>query len=91
MAKLGSPQRPAVARVRNQSRAEEILSLCNERGWKVILGVEPDEPEDVSAIEKLLNPALTIPVVSAAEAKVGRNEPCHCGSGRKFKRCCGAP
>jgi uncharacterized protein len=22
--------------------------------------------------------------------KVGRNEPCHCGSGKKFKRCCGA-
>lgn len=23
-------------------------------------------------------------------AKVGRNEPCPCGSGRKFKKCCGA-
>ncbi|HEY6010722.1 MAG TPA: SEC-C metal-binding domain-containing protein [Nitrospirota bacterium] len=22
-------------------------------------------------------------------SKVGRNEPCPCGSGRKFKRCCG--
>ena len=22
--------------------------------------------------------------------KVGRNEPCPCGSGRKYKRCCGA-
>src|SRR5579862_7716210 len=22
--------------------------------------------------------------------KVGRNEPCGCGSGRKFKKCCGA-
>ena len=21
-------------------------------------------------------------------AKLGRNEPCHCGSGLKFKRCC---
>lgn len=24
-----------------------------------------------------------------AEPKVGRNEPCPCGSGRKFKDCCG--
>ncbi|MGM0593842.1 MAG: YchJ family protein [Pseudomonadota bacterium] len=24
-----------------------------------------------------------------AETKVGRNAPCPCGSGRKFKRCCG--
>jgi tetratricopeptide (TPR) repeat protein len=23
--------------------------------------------------------------------KVGRNEPCPCGSGRKYKKCCGAP
>ena len=23
------------------------------------------------------------------ESKVGRNDPCTCGSGKKFKRCCG--
>ena len=26
----------------------------------------------------------------ARTAKVGRNEPCPCGSGRKFKKCCGS-
>lgn len=26
----------------------------------------------------------------AAGPKVGRNEPCPCGSGKKYKRCCGA-
>lgn len=26
-----------------------------------------------------------------APAKVGRNAPCPCGSGRKWKRCCGSP
>jgi len=25
------------------------------------------------------------------EPKVGRNEPCPCGSGKKFKKCCGSP
>ena len=24
------------------------------------------------------------------QPKVGRNDPCPCGSGRKFKRCCGS-
>jgi uncharacterized protein YecA (UPF0149 family) len=24
-----------------------------------------------------------------AEAKVGRNDPCPCDSGKKFKKCCG--
>lgn len=28
-------------------------------------------------------------VESRRERKVGRNEPCPCGSGRKYKRCCG--
>jgi uncharacterized protein len=26
----------------------------------------------------------------AVHAKTGRNDPCHCGSGRKYKKCCGA-
>ncbi len=31
----------------------------------------------------------TAPVVRAAP-KVGRNDPCSCGSGKKYKKCCGA-
>jgi SEC-C motif-containing protein len=27
--------------------------------------------------------------VKAAAPKIGRNEPCPCGSGRKYKHCCG--
>jgi uncharacterized protein YecA (UPF0149 family) len=23
-------------------------------------------------------------------AKIGRNDPCPCGSGKKYKKCCGA-
>ena len=30
-------------------------------------------------------------VARALQPKVGRNEPCPCGSGTKFKKCCGAP
>jgi uncharacterized protein len=25
------------------------------------------------------------------QARAGRNEACPCGSGKKFKKCCGAP
>ena len=28
-------------------------------------------------------------VVKTEEQKIGRNDPCHCGSGKKFKHCCG--
>ena len=27
--------------------------------------------------------------IRRTEPKVGRNEPCPCGSGKKYKRCCG--
>ena len=28
--------------------------------------------------------------VRTASQKVGRNDPCPCGSGKKYKKCCGA-
>ncbi|KAF0126763.1 MAG: putative metal-binding protein [Elusimicrobia bacterium] len=31
-----------------------------------------------------------VETVRREEPKVGRNDPCHCGSGRKYKKCCGA-
>ena len=30
------------------------------------------------------------PKVKSAKEKVGRNDPCPCGSGKKYKKCCGA-
>jgi uncharacterized protein YecA (UPF0149 family) len=29
------------------------------------------------------------PEASAGMQKIGRNEPCPCGSGKKYKKCCG--
>ncbi|MBA1146492.1 UPF0149 family protein [Ectothiorhodospiraceae bacterium WFHF3C12] len=39
-----------------------------------------------NALERRRGPAKPEP---ARREKVGRNEPCPCGSGRKFKQCCG--
>jgi len=30
------------------------------------------------------------PIVKKPGEKVGRNDPCPCGSGKKYKKCCGA-
>ncbi len=35
-------------------------------------------------------PAAKAPVELAPPAKIGRNAPCPCGSGTKFKKCCGS-
>lgn len=42
---------------------------------------EDDEYEDENALDSQL--------VAEDAAKIGRNEPCPCGSGLKYKRCCG--
>lgn len=86
MAKLGSNKRPVIARVQSLERAEKITSICNEHGWKVIVGIEPDQPEDISDVERLLNP----PEPTKVLFKTNRNDPCPCGSGKKYKKCCGS-
>jgi len=84
MARLGTEKRPAVVRVQTEERMEEIASIFEKYGWKFIIGLEPDEPEDITDLERLLNPdAFQITAV-----KIGRNEPCPCGSGKKYKKCC---
>ena len=48
-----------------------------------------DERErSLRASQRLLR-AKTIPLDRAAHSKVGRNDPCPCGSGFKYKRCHG--
>ena len=85
MAKLGTDKHPAIVRVQTQQRAAEIATICNQHGWHFIAGLEPDKPEDISDVERLLHP--TRPV--AVEKTPGRNEPCPCGSGKKYKHCHG--
>jgi uncharacterized protein YchJ len=44
-------------------------------------------------LSELSNVAVMLreqPPVPVTRQKVGRNEPCPCGSGKKFKKCCGA-
>ena len=90
LAKLGASTRPAVVRLQSFARAEEIVLLCDEHGWQVIVGVEPGEPEDRSDIERLLGARAAAAQTPRREPKVGRNAPCPCGSGRKFQNCCGS-
>jgi hypothetical protein len=35
-------------------KGEEIVALCERHHWKVIVGIEPDQPEDLSDIDLLL-------------------------------------
>ena len=84
-AKLGTEKNPAVLRVQTEERLKEVASIFQEKGWKVTIELEAEKPEDTTDLERLLNPQQPVTV----EKKVGRNEPCPCGSGKKYKKCCG--
>jgi SWIM/SEC-C metal-binding protein len=85
-ARLGTRKRPAAVTVKTEERLREVAAVFEEKGWEYTVEVDPDREEDLTDLDILLQPRA--PVV--AEAKVGRNEPCPCGSGKKYKRCCGA-
>lgn len=86
MAKLGTKAKPAVVRVQTEERAMEMYALCQSKGWQVIVGIEPDNSEDISDIKKLMNQSPDKLNLKNIPAK---NAPCTCGSGRQYKRCCG--
>ncbi len=56
MAKLGSKKKPARGHVQTLERAQAILAMCDDRGWTAIIGIEPDKPEDISEVQRILNP-----------------------------------
>ena len=45
--------------------------------------------DDVAAEEELLTRTDKVEPLKAGR-DTGRNDPCPCGSGKKYKRCCGA-
>jgi len=67
-------------------RANEVMAIAERNGWKVIVGIEPDKPENTTDIETLTQGGTA---TVRREQTVGRNDRCPCGSGRKFKKCCG--
>ncbi|MBW2612732.1 MAG: SEC-C domain-containing protein [Deltaproteobacteria bacterium] len=83
--KLGTEKNPAVVNVQTEERVKELETVFEENGWEYKIELEPDKPEDITDLNILLNPQKT----KIAEKKVGRNDPCPCGSGKKYKKCCG--
>ena len=88
MAKLGTRKHPAVVRVQTMDRAAEVMAVCDKHNWQVLAGIEEDQPEDISDVQRLLD-SPSAPSISGFAPMLRRNDPCPCGSGRKFKRCCG--
>lgn len=62
---------------------DQIVSVFSRMIFLVTLG----DHFRKQRVQKKNAPKLT----PSTSKKVGRNEPCPCGSGKKYKKCCGAP
>ncbi|MFP4158231.1 MAG: preprotein translocase subunit SecA [Desulfobacterales bacterium] len=79
---------------------QEMVERIKEETLKILFRVQINVPEAVDEPKQPSEQEMTFshgnsskaprkPVRRSSE-KVGRNEPCPCGSGKKYKKCCGS-
>jgi predicted aspartyl protease len=62
------------------------FAISNRNG-KTVFTFRMPSLERIDFVEQIKNTPKTRPV--SPPHKVGRNDPCPCGSGKKYKKCCG--
>ena len=83
-ARLGTEKNPAVLIVNTQERKTELEKEFLDNGWFCHTKLDNELPEDTSALQYLRG----IPKTVTLDTIPGRNTPCPCGSGKKYKKCC---
>ena len=83
--KPGSETNPMTLCVASDERKAEIEAVLQEHGLFASIEVNEEKPEQLTELETLLKK----PETTTFEKTPGRNDPCSCGSGKKFKKCCG--
>jgi uncharacterized protein len=73
-----------------------ILALCGDENGESLLGLGPEDEDRIAAAALLPGCAMAIDdywrqrkSTHRVTKKPRRNDPCPCGSGNKFKKCCG--
>ena len=83
--KYGSEQSPLSLTVTSEDRKLEVEATLDEHRLFASISVDEEGEENISELTVLLSTPKTI----VLEKTPGRNDPCSCGSGKKFKKCCG--
>jgi preprotein translocase subunit SecA len=80
-----------MGRQQRMAQARAMLSAQGQMQPMERINVEFEEEEEETNSPSFEPPIPTIPVQRDSRwANVGRNDPCPCGSGKKFKKCHGA-
>lgn len=83
----GSEKYPLALLVTNEARQQEVQALVDAAQLSAQITVDTSEgaKESIGELTALLNKGETVKV----DKIPARNEPCSCGSGKKYKKCCG--
>lgn len=84
-AKPGSEEHPVSVTVVTKERKAEIDVILKEHALFANIEINADVEEDITALDSLLK----TPKTQVFEKTPNRNDPCSCGSGKKYKKCCG--
>ncbi|MNU64016.1 hypothetical protein D3C71_532860 [compost metagenome] len=68
----------------------EFFSVISEYFFERPDLLEKKHPELYALLEKVFNQKMVDRKLSKKQAVIGRNDPCVCDSGEKFKHCCGS-
>jgi SWIM/SEC-C metal-binding protein len=85
--KAGSKKYPLALVVTTEERKQEIDALVAEAELYAEVSVDSSEDaiESIAELTALLNKGDTV----ILDKTPARNDPCSCGSGKKYKKCCG--
>ena len=85
--KTGSKKYPLQLTVGSEQRKAEVAALVAEHALfaDIQINEEAEEQENIAELMALVNRTDTVSVSKTPN----RNEPCSCGSGKKYKKCCG--
>ena len=82
--KHGSKKHPVNVTVASAERQSEIELILKQNNLFANITVDSDVEENISELEVVLNKPSTV----VLEKTPNRNDPCSCGSGKKYKKCC---
>lgn len=68
---------------------DKIVNLVNNTKQWFLKGYSPREVSSANEQHSLQSDSKSNIIDFATRQKVGRNDPCPCGSNKKFKKCCG--
>ena len=83
--KPGTVNSPLTLRVTNEERKTEVEAILLENSLTANIQLDPQQAEDLGELYAVLNKPITQKVAPCPQ----RNDPCSCGSGKKYKKCCG--